>query len=679
MDLKKINIGKKQMSNYLFFIFILGFTNALYQIAIIKHLSIGSPFYSIALTVNVIVGLTLFSLGLGAYLNKFIRDEKIRLIQIMTPISVLVSFLFLLLLSPELYQASVFSIIYTIVVLSLPMILMGVLIIDVYKNFLESKDNIAKLVFWHSVSFALGQILAYGFIKFIGANALFIIILLVLLSFFIKRKLFYIIFVLGLVLLYWLPVDYHLENLRNKEMGLWPNTIDAQHEKSLWSPYSKIDIFSFEDCLAGVYNYGQQWMTCQDKSKDFELRSILYPQLHGDILLIGAGGGMGLSQFDEADNVTGVELDPVVVDLMKGEFSKYNNNVYNKFNVVAADGREFLESTKDKYDYIIYEGIDYTFAAKDKNFIEVENYLYTEEGINLALKALKPDGSLMLIHTFGVTPIARALDVIDDKYFVDVRGYSLAKPVPFDGIMVTVSKDIFSFKYLRDIYRANFQIFNDLDFSLSAHKITDNKPFLYIEDMSSVSKFIYLSLLFFVLTIIGLIFLPFKHKNSKLFFFLLGSGLIISELFFITELRSFFGDYILTFIVFSLVFFIAYALGNYYFDRFRRLINLTPLVLVLSLILSQYIPWGSGLLVKYLFTLVLVAPSAFVLGIFFPLALSKIKKEELPFAYMIDSLGVALGFFLFYLISIFFGFISTFVLAVVIYSLLMFLIKRFKN
>lgn len=679
MNLKKFYIGQKQMSNYLFFIFVLGFTNALYQIAIIKHLSIGSPFYSITLTVNIIVGLTLFSLGLGAYINKFIKPEKIRLIQILTAISIFFVFIFLLALSPELFRASIFSIIYTIVVLSLPMILMGILIIDIYRKFLDSKDNIAKLVFWHTVSFAFGQILAYWFIEFIGANSLFIIILFLFLVFFIKPKIFYILFLLVVILLYWLPIDLQLENFRNKEMALWPNSIGTSHVKSLWSPYVKVDVFSFDDCIAGVYNYGQQWMTCQDRSKDFELRSQLYPQLHGDILLIGAGGGMGLSQFNASDNVTGVELDPVVVELMKGEFSQYNNNAYNQFNVVAADGREFLESTKDKYDYIIYEGIDYTFAAKSKNFIEVENYLYTEEGLNLALNSLKPSGSLILIHTAGLTPVARAIDAVGDKYFVDLRKYSLEKPVPFEGLIVTVSKDIFSFKYLRDIYRANSQIFSTLDFGFSANKITDNKPFLYMDDMASISKFIYLSSLLFILTILGLIFLPLRNKNSKLYFFLLGSGLMISELFFITELRSFFGDYILTFIIFSLIFFVAYSLGNYYFDRFKRLINLTPIVLVWSLILSQFIPWGSGLLVKYLFTFILVAPTAFILGIFFPLALSKIKEEELPFAYMIDSLGVALGFFLFYLISIFFGFINAFVLVLVIYSILIFLIKKIKN
>ena len=82
MNLEKSNNDKKQMNTYLFFIFILGLTNALYQIAIIKHLSIGSPLYSITLIVNVIVSLTLFSLGLGAYLSKFIKPEIIKRLEI---------------------------------------------------------------------------------------------------------------------------------------------------------------------------------------------------------------------------------------------------------------------------------------------------------------------------------------------------------------------------------------------------------------------------------------------------------------------------------------------------------------------------------------------------------------------------------------------------------------------
>ena len=93
----------------------------------------------------------------------------------------------------------------------------------------------------------------------------------------------------------------------------------------------------------------------------------------------------------------------------------------------------------------------------------------------------------------------------------------------------------------------------------------------------------------------------------------------------------------------------------------------------------QFIPWGASLFIKSLFTIILLVPSALCLGIFFPLALSKIKAEELPFAYMIDSLGVALGFFLFYLASIFYGFVFSFSLVIGLYIILLILLKKFDN
>ena len=190
---------------------------------------------------------------------------------------------------------------------------------------------------------------------------------------------------------------------------------------------------------------------------------------------------------------------------------------------------------------------------------------------------------------------------------------------------------------------------------------------------------IYGALILFVLVFLSLVFKPGTNKKSRIYFFLLGSAMIISELFFITELRSLFGNYLLTFIIFSLIFFIAYALGNYYFDKFKKYLIITPLIFIVSLILTQFIPWGASLVIKFLFTFVLLAPLSFCLGIFFPLALSKITEEELPFVYMIDSLGVALGFFLFYLLSIFYGFVVSYLVAIIFYVGLIFLTYRFKK
>ena len=337
MSIRKLNnIGKKQINHYLFFIFILGLTNALYQIAIIKHLSIGSPFSSITLIVNVIISLTLFSLGIGAYLSKFVNRSKMNWIAGLSALSVLIVFVFLLKFLPLLSFDQPLAIFYIVVLLSLPMILMGILIAKVYQIFVEHKKKIGQLVFWHTIGFALGQVAAYAFIKFIGANLLFFVIFFIFFAFYFKKKIFIPFIVAVVIALFFIPIDAKLESFRNREMLLWPNTSTANHLHSAWSPYAKIDVFVFDDCIAGVYNYGQQWMTCQDKTKDFEIRSELYPELKGKILLIGAGGGMGLSQFDDEQDVTGVELDPVVVDIMKNKFSKYNNNSYNKFNVLNA-------------------------------------------------------------------------------------------------------------------------------------------------------------------------------------------------------------------------------------------------------------------------------------------------------------------------------------------------------
>lgn len=670
-------VDKKQMFQYLFFIFSIGFVNALYQIAIIKHLSIGSPFASITLIINIIVSLTLLSLGLGAYLKKYVSFNNTKYLAALNAFLVLLSFLFLLRFLPDLSLDSPFSIVYIIFILSAPMLVMGLLIADIYQIFLDKKYSIAKLVFYHSIGFALGQLIAYLFINFIGANSLFVIIFFIFAAWWLKKKIFVLLILIVSLFLYLWPLDNYLENFRNKEMLLWPNTEGTENVYSGWSPYVKIDIFAFDDCISGVYNYGQQWMTCKDRQKDFELRSQLYPQLDGDILLIGAGGGMGVSQFDDSDNVIAVELDPLVVKLMKGRFSEFNNNAYNNFDVRQADGREFLESNDKKFDYIIYEGTDYTFAVKNKNFVEVENYLYSQEGIDLALSSLKKNGVFILMHTFGEVPVAKTMDAIGDDYFVDLREYYTELPVPFGGLILTVSKDIFAFNDLRDFYDENASIFYPYSGQLpQVEKITDDKPFLYIENSRDISSFIYYTLFIFILTILLLVFLPLQNKKAKLYFFLLGPAIITAELFFISKLRSLFSDYIATFVIFSILFFSAYSLGNYYFEKIKKYIWWTPLFFIASLILSNFIPWGANVFVKFIFTALILVPSGIFMGVFFPLALKNVSAKDLPFVYMINSLGVALGFFLFYLISIFFGFSISFVFSFILYILVLWLVKK---
>ena len=73
-----------------------------------------------------------------------------------------------------------------------------------------------------------------------------------------------------------------------------------------------------------------------------------------NVLIIGAGGGNDAygALRGGAKNVDAVEIDPVIVQIGK----KYHpNQPYQdpKINLITADGRAFMEKTKNRYDLIV--------------------------------------------------------------------------------------------------------------------------------------------------------------------------------------------------------------------------------------------------------------------------------------------------------------------------------------
>lgn len=127
-----------------------------------------------------------------------------------------------------------------------------------------------------------------------------------------------------------------------------------------------------------------------------------------DALVIGAGGGLdvlGALHFG-AGHVTAVELNPMIVDAVKGEFREYSGDLYHdeRVRAVAEEGRHFVERDEKKYDRIVLTGVD-TFAATAAGAYALsENYIYTVEAFQSYLDHLKPDGMLCMTRWFYDPP-----------------------------------------------------------------------------------------------------------------------------------------------------------------------------------------------------------------------------------------------------------------------------------
>lgn len=669
----------ESVKKYRLYIFIMGLVNAIYQLGLIKQLHTSSRFFNfLSLTINLVVALTLVSLGVGAYIsryfNKTLRKERIKKILALLAFSILLVLLFILLFLPsQILKPS--SLIVIFLVISIPMVLLGISVGLIYLPIIK-EGKIGTLVFFHILGFGLGQIIGIIFIRVVGTNSLFFLMFAILLFLARERKEERIIIVsVFLLLVFGFSLETKLELIRQREEVFWSSTKVTEHVFSGWSLYSKIDFYQYDtDCIAGVYNYNQQWMTCKDGTKDFKLRRILYPELKGDILVIGTGGGMSINSFSEDTNISAVEIDPLVVHLMKDEFKEYNNGAYNKVNTYAEDGRAFLERNQKKYDYIIFEGADYTPTSRVKTFIRVDNYLYTREGLASALSSLKEEGVLLIFFSDDPLIVSKTTGVILADYSYELRKFYLYSPIKYEGFLLTIVKNEESMENLSsflDNYPDYFKKYQD---SLpSTQEITDNKPFFYLPEGLDISFSFYLSLfLIFITALVSFL----KKRGFCFYFFLLGIGMMMGELFYINIFRSLYSDYITTFVVVSVIFFSGFSTGAYYYKRLKKYIVLTPFLMLASLLASSFIPWSSGLIIKLLFSIVSIFPSALFMGVFFPLALFNVKEEKFPLAYLLDSIGGALGFFIFYISSILFGFSFSFFLVCIMYVVLLILARR---
>ncbi len=136
-------------------------------------------------------------------------------------------------------------------------------------------------------------------------------------------------------------------------------------------------------------------------------------------LVIGGGGGEDIlvALSGGADNVTAVELNPLVVSAVK-HFDSQSGNIYNNNNVdlFIDDGRRFISSTAEKYDVIVLKLVDSWAAQLAGGYALSENYLYTVEAFQQYLRHLDRDnGGGMLVMTRWNFELPRLMPLIVDS------------------------------------------------------------------------------------------------------------------------------------------------------------------------------------------------------------------------------------------------------------------------
>jgi spermidine synthase len=171
-----------------------------------------------------------------------------------------------------------------------------------------------------------------------------------------------------------------------------------------------------------------------------------------EVLILGVGTGTEVISAlqHRAESVTGVELNPQVIDLVAKEFRNVDGGIYDRMGVkiITAEARSFLSRNRDSSDLIVVPLME-GFAASVAGMYSLnENYLFTVESFCLMLRHLKPGGILAVTEWLKfperntVKLMATLIEAMEKSgfgnpanHFASVRGWAtsttLVKQSPF--------------------------------------------------------------------------------------------------------------------------------------------------------------------------------------------------------------------------------------------------------
>ncbi len=125
-------------------------------------------------------------------------------------------------------------------------------------------------------------------------------------------------------------------------------------------------------------------------------------------LIIGPGGGLDVltADYNKVKNISGVELNPLIVKIVGDDFKEFNNNLYHRENIdiFSDEGRSFVKRSLKKYDILQIPLVDTWAALASGAYSLSENYIYTIEAIEDYWNHLTDEGILSIIRWRSTPP-----------------------------------------------------------------------------------------------------------------------------------------------------------------------------------------------------------------------------------------------------------------------------------
>ena len=596
-----------------------------------------------------------------------------------------------------------------------------------------------KLYFYNIIGSGIGALLFPFLLKTIGlAGVLWIMLMLItglicVLSYNIRQRSIIIpVIVISILIFSYRPL------IRPFPCGFGDRKLYEQKVSlTRWNQFSRIDVSknkSFvEWSLSPVFNGGKTRgyyysIDCVRSNANFKYSSIItdfdnlnslkhdLPYLpyillrdDSDILIIGPGGGkdvLAANLEPEKHRITAVEINPLIIDVLKEYYPISYKNVYDHANVelIISEARNFLSRDVKKYDLINIPIVKTQSSLASPNLKYEENYLYTIDAFKDYLHHLKNRGIISITwYSRHKDFFMRIISTIKELQPNHTRNVAMVDNKNFATLLI--KKNGFTENELEKINSTSqergFTVLYPTEGSswisdyikgvesgtgLNVDYVTDNRPFFYkISKNKKDRVLISLSILSAGILLLIYIISRFKYapKMTRIipifFYFLgLGGGYIILEQFLIQRLSFLIGQPMFGFSVALSSLLIFNGIGCITFSKIKVSIKsvfcaILILLILYSLTATQVFHFFSafGLVHRILFSIFIIAPIGCVTGVPFPYGLNKIKStsRSIAYAWTINSLATVLGGCLGLLIAMTFGFNFVLIFAMLFYGL----------
>ncbi|MDO8689036.1 MAG: hypothetical protein Q7R39_03340 [Dehalococcoidia bacterium] len=400
------------------------------------------------------------------------------------------------------------------------------------------------------------------------------------------------------------------------------------------------------------------------------------------VMIVGSGSGNDAAAAlrNGAGEVDAVEIDPAILQFGR-QYHPESPYQSTKVIPIVDDARAFIRHTDKQYDLIVYGLLDsHTLLSGSSGGIRLDSYVYTVEGLRDARQKLKQDGVVSLTFALLSEELGRKL------YLMLQDAFDGQSPViyqaGYDGGYTFLDGGGVGKASLSLPPGVNEVTSRFADPAIHADESTDDWPFFYMPLREYPISYVVMILLLLAISSVfvrGLV--PASGGGFSFPAFFLGAGFMLLETKGITELALAFGS---TWFVISAV--ITAILILAFLSNFvvMRLGNPAPLItyallsvsiiagLGLSFInMGAVTPWLSRLIMTAVLTLPL-----FFSGFAFSAELR--RSSSVAATLSANLLGAMLGGFLEYN-SMYFGFRSLYVFALVLYGIAFLATIRLKN